>query len=37
MGEGGLPISLLVIIIAVMIFVFTIAGLIVGKVMFAAF
>jgi len=37
MGEGGLPISLLVIIIVVMVFVFSVAGLIIGKVLLAAF
>jgi hypothetical protein len=37
MGEGGLPTNLLIIIIAVMLFVFCIAGIIVGKVIFSAF
>jgi len=37
MGEGGLPSYLLIIIMAVMLFVFFIAGIIVGKVIFSAF
>jgi len=37
MEQGGLPTNLLVIIIAVMAFVFSIAGLVVFKVMLAGF